>query len=118
MNMPTAKGSSATKKSAKTKEVKKSADVVSLSIDFPEEGASIYPGHYAVRISSSLSEPVEISVNGSPWESCREASGYFWFDWWPEETGKTSISVRSKSTAGKTAKTSARTCTVIAPHSN
>jgi hypothetical protein len=82
-----------------------------LAIDYPSEGDRVIQGHYAVRISAA-SGPVDVSINGGEWQSCREANGYFWFDWWPETTGKQKI------TARQSKKTAARACTVIAPNSN
>jgi hypothetical protein len=93
---------------------KKSTPESAPTIDYPTENEQIFPGHYAIRVSSS--GPVEVSINEGPWEVCREANGYFWFDWWPEKSGKFKIAVRI---AGKEAKKPIfRKGTVMAPQSN
>ena len=82
------------------------------SIDFPREGDTVLPGHYAVRISAKSGSDVEISTGGD-WQACREAVGYFWFDWWPTKPGRTTLSLRTKMGKGKWKKVGDRTCTVI-----
>lgn len=89
--------------------------IAPIAIDYPAEKDQIVHGHYAIRVSSAGNEAVEISIDGGPWDVCRFASGYFWYDWWPEKTGKHEIEVRL---AGNPKKTVARACRVAAPNNN
>ena len=51
-----------------------------IVIDHPTENEKISKEHYAVRISTSTCERVEISVDGAEWLPCRNAAGHWWFD--------------------------------------
>lgn len=65
-----------------------------ISIDHPSHGDSIPRCHYAVRISCSAPGRAELSINGGPWMSCREAVGFRWFDWNPAESGEHVLAAR------------------------
>jgi len=66
-----------------------------LSIDYPQAGESVGRGHYAVRVSAGGGE-CEISIDDGPWQACRSADGFSWYDWSPEQTGSHRISVRTR----------------------
>jgi hypothetical protein len=63
---------------AKTKLVDVNEYVV---VDYPKNLENITARQYTVRIGTSNCTGVDISVNDQPWQPCREASGYWWFDW-------------------------------------
>lgn len=63
---------------AKTKLVDATEYVV---VDFPKNLENITARHYAVRIGASDCTGVDLSVNDQPWQPCRHAVGYWWFDW-------------------------------------
>ncbi|PKN00881.1 MAG: hypothetical protein CVU77_08040 [Elusimicrobia bacterium HGW-Elusimicrobia-1] len=65
-----------------------------ISIDHPSHGDSISRSYYAIRISCSASGHAELSINGGPWMSCREAVGFRWFDWNPAESGEHVLAAR------------------------
>ncbi len=51
-----------------------------IVIDHPIENETIDKKHYAVRISTSACERVEISIDGTQWLPCHNAAGHWWFD--------------------------------------
>lgn len=58
-----------------------------VSVDFPQAGEGVLPGHYAIRITAPEAARVEISIDNSPWQPCREDSGHWWYDWTGFEPG-------------------------------
>lgn len=66
-------------------------------IDYPQEGETVQPGSYTIRIGTTpMAVSAEISIDGGPWLPCREAAGYFWYDWGGYESGPHQISVRAQ----------------------
>lgn len=54
-----------------------------ISIDFPTQHERVTAPRYSVRISAALgpAERVAVSIDDSPFQACRFASGHWWFDW-------------------------------------
>jgi hypothetical protein len=52
-----------------------------VGVDFPQVGEILTSPHYAIRVSTSATEGVEISIDGKEWQPCRESVGYWWYDW-------------------------------------
>jgi len=51
-------------------------------IDYPEKDERVTSPHYSIRAGARQDvDKVEISIDGSPWLSCRPAAGYWWYDW-------------------------------------
>ena len=50
-------------------------------VDHPKNLETITARNYSVRIGTSDCTGVDISVNDQPWQPCRHAVGYWWFDW-------------------------------------
>lgn len=68
-----------------------------VQIDFPREGDQIpNGGHYAVRIGAAPNAKVELSFDNKKWFSCREAVGFYWFDWSPEKSAQLTLIARVK----------------------
>lgn len=67
---------------------------VLVSIDYPQLNETVRVGHYAVRISGPAHAKVEVSINGGTWQTCRQADGYYWFDWWPNDAGEFRLAAR------------------------
>ena len=52
------------------------------AIDYPQLGETITSSHYTVRLSvPGTPEHVDLSINRGPWQPCRGAAGYHWYDW-------------------------------------
>jgi hypothetical protein len=52
-----------------------------VSVDYPQVGEILTSGEYAIRISTSATEGVDISIDGKEWQPCRESVGFWWYDW-------------------------------------
>lgn len=52
-----------------------------VAIDFPCKEETIRSDHYTLRIGAAEEGQVEVSLDGGPWQPCRPAQGYWWFDW-------------------------------------
>ncbi|NLO91868.1 MAG: glucose-6-phosphate isomerase [Elusimicrobia bacterium] len=63
-------------------------------IDFPAMNEATAPGHYAFRITASLCNKVEISIDDQPWIECRNASGHWWHDWYENTPGSHQVVAR------------------------
>ncbi|MDO8804200.1 MAG: glucose-6-phosphate isomerase [Elusimicrobiota bacterium] len=63
---------------ARTKLVNTNEYVV---VDHPKNLENITARQYSVRIGASDCTGVDISINDQPWQPCRHAVGYWWFDW-------------------------------------
>lgn len=106
------------KVSKKQKTEKKSVEKTTaaedfINIDFPTNNEEIPIGTgYTIRISASLCETVQISVNDGEWMECRNASGYWWFDWDEVEPGKYKIYARMKKADGTEAVSKRRLCKI------
>lgn len=70
-----------------------------VSLDHPQEGERITGSHYSFRIGAlNGAERVEVSIDRGPWEPCRQAAGYWWYDWtgYPEGNHQAVIRVQTK----------------------
>lgn len=72
--------------------VKKITDV---AVDFPTKNECITSPTYTFRIGAKDAEQVEVSINGSLWQSCRQAEGYWWYDWQGYLPGRHRLVARS-----------------------
>ena len=85
----------------------------SIELQYPQEGEKVYKGHYAMRFDVQNVQNVQLSINNGDWQNCREASGHYWFDWYPSEAGSFRIVARAIGPEGREAKSTVRTCKVI-----
>lgn len=86
-NMPKA----AVKSSKKQNKAQNDAYVV---IDYPKHQETITSSYYTIRIGTSPTNKVEVSIDGGPWMSARESVGYWWFDWYNITPGTHEIIAR------------------------
>jgi len=85
-----------------------------IVIDYPREGELIVPTHYAVRIGASSNGYVELSVNGGDWVACRNAEGFWWYDWLSFAPGNYKIVARLMGDKGRVLKKSeVRNCMAV-----
>ncbi len=52
-----------------------------VGVDYPQVGEILTSPQYAIRISTSATEGVDISIDGKEWQPCRESVGFWWYDW-------------------------------------
>ena len=65
----------------KTKDAVKPAEVRAV-LDHPQQGEKITSPQYTFRVGTLGDiELVAISINNGPWQPCRNAAGYWWYDW-------------------------------------
>jgi len=59
-----------------------------ICIDYPQNNETVYCGHYCFRLGSRKPcSAMQVSINGGEWQNCRQANGYWWYDWWNFNTG-------------------------------
>lgn len=105
-------------KAPKAKAAPKPAKAPAVMLEYPQTGETVRPGHYAVRIAAKPEVCVEVSVDGGPWQPCREAVGYYWYDWTPTEVGEHTLVARAKNGGPRFAKSEERSVVVETPSAN
>jgi hypothetical protein len=60
---------------------RESAVAAEITMDYPQEKERITSPEYTFRVAARAASRVEISIDGTDWQACRPASGYWWFDW-------------------------------------
>jgi len=83
-----------------------------VSIDYPQAGETVFPGHYAIRITAPEAAKTEISIDNSPWQPCREELGHWWYDWTDFEPGIHQARVQALSASGAITAVATRQITV------
>src|SRR5687768_4447662 len=87
----------AAKKPAKAAAPRKAAaSKLTVAIDYPREGDLVRPGHYAVRVDAVGADQLQLRLDGTDWIDCREAVGFFWYDWSPQKPGPVVLSARAR----------------------
>ncbi len=102
----------AAESAGKYPESAESASTAFVTVDYPQDGEIVTSSQYAMRVSTSASEGVEISIDGKAWQPCRESAGFWWYDWSGYGAGPHAVLARI--TVGKRAsKSKARSFTVL-----
>lgn len=71
-------------------------------LDYPMQEEKISSRQYTLRVGApSQAQAVEVSIDQGDWQSCRPASGYWWFDWSGYEGGEHEIIARLRTPEGK-----------------
>ena len=52
-----------------------------VGLDFPQVGEILTSPQYSIRVSTSATQGVSISIDGKEWKPCRESVGFWWYDW-------------------------------------
>jgi hypothetical protein len=66
-----------------------------IVIDFPEEDEKITSPHYTFRVGVFPdAQRVEVSIDDEGWMPCRNAVGFWWFDWSNYTSGSHSVVAR------------------------
>ena len=113
LNVTGPKKARAPKAAKAPKAAPKAAKAPAVVLEYPQAGEAVRTGHYAVRIAAKPEALVELSVDGGPWQPCREAVGYFWFDWTPSEAGRHTLVARSKNGGPRASTSEERTVVVV-----
>lgn len=80
---------------------------VYVVVDHPQQNEVISGLHYAIRLGASDNGAVELSIDGGDWQPCRQAAGYWWFDWGYFTAGSHALVARLRDAEGKTLKKTA-----------
>lgn len=71
-------------------------------LDHPQQGERISSPCYTFRVGAAPdAERVELSINKGPWQPCRCAVGYWWYDWAGYTAGKYQAEVKAWTKSGK-----------------
>ncbi len=81
-------------------------------VDYPKNLETITTRNYSVRIGTSDCTGVDISVNDQPWQPCRHAVGYWWFDWNNFQPGTHQLVARMHTRKGEYLISKRRRCKV------
>jgi len=106
----------AVKKNNKTNPVKPATKIVDTNeyvvVDHPKNLENITSRHYSVRIGASDCTGMDISINDQPWQPCRHAVGYWWFDWDNFQPGTHQLVARMHTRKGEYLISKRRRCKV------
>ncbi len=103
----------AVKKNNKTAKTPVTATEEYVVVDYPKNLENITSRNYSVRIGASDCTGVDISVNDQPWQPCRYAVGYWWFDWNNFQPGTHQLVARLHKRSGEYLISKRRRCKVI-----
>ena len=71
-------------------------------IEYPQQGESIVSPTYTFRVGAPAgAESVDVSIDQGPWLACRNAAGYWWYDWSGYEKGEHEIIARTRGPKGR-----------------
>lgn len=57
---------------------------------------------YTFRVAApEAADEVDVSINQGPWQPCRRAVGYWWFDWSGFEPGEHEVVSRARAKKGR-----------------
>lgn len=71
-------------------------------LDHPQQGEKITTPHYTFRMGTIGDiARVEISLNEGPWKACRNAVGYWWYDWADYAGGRYQVVARAHAKDGQ-----------------
>lgn len=74
-----------------------------IVLDYPRTGEMITSSQYAFRIGTPGGmETVEILIQDGNWRPCRQAEGYWWYDWSGYADGEYHVAAKAKSRDGRT----------------
>ena len=97
----------------KTKDAVKPVEVRAV-LDHPQQGEKITAPQYTFRIGTLGDiELVAISINNGPWQPCRNAAGYWWYDWAGYTEGRYQAEAEAQTKDGRVFMTGQRNFQVV-----
>jgi hypothetical protein len=88
---------------------------VAVFIDYPQQDEGITSAQYTFRIGTApQADKVEVSIDRGPWLACRQADGFWWYDWSNYTPGVHRLTARGVTTDGKTGMSLQRRFQVLA----
>ncbi len=83
-----------------------------VKVDFPKTGEVVISPSYGIRIDVPEAVKVELAINDGPWQPCRLAVGYWWYDWSGYLPGKHQLAAKAHTAAGRVLTSRSRQVTV------
>ena len=72
-----------------------------VGIDYPQQDEGISSRQYTFRLGVNReASKIEVSIDRGPWMACRQAAGYWWFDWTNYQPGVHRVTARALGTDG------------------
>jgi hypothetical protein len=72
-----------------------------LAVDYPRQNEKITSSNYTIRVfAPEGARSVDISIDQGPLQSCRNAVGFWWYDWSGYENGEHQIAVSMETPEG------------------
>ena len=90
-----------------TKERPAAASATMVAVSYPKDKEVITSAVYTFRIDACAAGHVEISIDNKEWHTCRQAEGYWWYDWANYAPGRHQAAARLKPHHGGEKHTSA-----------
>lgn len=85
-----------------TKITKKLLAAPKVTVDYPEENEKVGSPQYTIRIGTHGGvKNVEVAIDQGNWVPCRQACGYWWYDWAGYKDGEHEIVARIETSEGK-----------------
>jgi len=75
-------------KMSKAQELRAPAVAAEITVDYPQERERVISPEYTFRVAARAASRVEISIDQNEWRPCRQAAGYWWYDWSGYMSGK------------------------------
>ncbi|MCX5795994.1 MAG: hypothetical protein NTY77_10905 [Elusimicrobia bacterium] len=66
---------------SRSPEQKGLAVAADITVDYPQERVCVTSRDYTFRIWARAAGRVEISIDDNVWQPCRQADGFWWYDW-------------------------------------
>jgi hypothetical protein len=71
-------------------------------IEYPQQGENILSPTYSFRVGAPAgAECVDVSIDQGEWRPCRNAAGYWWYDWSGYDDGEHEIIARTRAPKGR-----------------
>lgn len=73
-----------------------------IMLDYPKHGEKVKMPHYTIRVGT-LGDiaAVSISIDNRRWLACREAAGYWWYDWSGYAAGRHKVTAKARTKTGR-----------------
>jgi hypothetical protein len=78
------------------KERKTAAAPALVAVSYPHDKEVVDGPAYTFRIDAGAAGHVEISIDKKDWQACRQAEGYWWYDWAGYVPGRHQAAARLK----------------------
>jgi len=84
-----------------------------LEIDYPSEGERVSKSGYTFRVGAEEALSfAEVSIDRGPWRPCRQACGFWWYDWSGYDGGEHMVTARAVAHDGRALNSTPRRFTV------